>query len=44
MLDPEEGKIYKCKMKLNEAGDELEVRGYIGISLIGRSQIWTRVE
>ncbi|MFV1921147.1 MAG: DUF2147 domain-containing protein [Methylotenera sp.] len=44
ILDPEEGKVYKCKMTLNEAGDELEVRGYIGISLLGRSQIWTRVE
>ncbi len=44
ILDPEEGKVYKCKMTLNEAGDQLEVRGYIGISLIGRSQIWTRVE
>lgn len=44
ILDPENGKIYKCKMQLNEAGDELEVRGYIGISLIGRSQIWKRIE
>jgi len=44
ILDPENGKIYKCKMKLNETGDELEVRGYIGFSLLGRSQIWTRME
>ncbi len=44
ILDPENGKIYKCKMTLNETGDELEVRGYIGISLLGRSQIWTRIE
>lgn len=44
ILDPENGKIYNCKMQLNEAGDELEVRGYIGISLIGRSQIWKRIE
>lgn len=44
ILDPEEGKVYKCKMTLNEVGDELEVRGYIGFSLLGRSQIWTRVE
>lgn len=44
ILDPENGKVYKCKMKLSEAGDELEVRGYIGISLFGRSQTWTRVE
>jgi uncharacterized protein (DUF2147 family) len=44
ILDPENGKVYKCKMTLNENGNELEVRGYIGISLLGRSQIWTRVE
>jgi len=44
ILDPENGKVYKCKMTLNESGNELEVRGYIGISLLGRSQIWTRVE
>ncbi len=44
ILDPENGKTYQCKMKLNAAGDELEVRGYIGISLIGRSQIWKRIE
>lgn len=44
ILDPENGKTYQCKMKLNATGDELEVRGYIGISLIGRSQIWKRIE
>ena len=44
ILDPEDGKVYKCKMTLNEAGSELEVRGYIGFSLLGRSQIWTRIE
>jgi len=44
ILDPENGKVYKCKMKLNDAGDELTVRGYIGFSLFGRSQIWKRVE
>jgi uncharacterized protein (DUF2147 family) len=44
ILDPENGKIYKCKMTLNASGDELEVRGYIGISLLGRSQIWKRID
>ena len=44
ILDPENGKVYKCKMTLNKSGDKLEVRGYIGISLLGRSQIWKRVE
>ncbi len=44
ILDPENGKTYRCKMKLDETGNKLEVRGYIGISLFGRSQIWTREE
>lgn len=44
ILDPDNGKIYKCKMTLDESGNKLEVRGYIGISLIGRSQTWHRVE
>ena len=44
ILDPDNGKIYKCKMTLDESGNNLEVRGYIGISLIGRSQTWHRVE
>lgn len=42
ILDPNSGKQYKCSMKLN--GDKLEVRGYLGISLLGRTQIWERVE
>ena len=44
ILDPENGKVYKCKMKLDEAGNKLEVRGFIGVSLFGRSQTWTREE
>lgn len=44
ILDPENGKTYRCLMKLDSTGNQLEVRGYIGISLIGRSQTWTRVE
>ncbi len=44
ILDPDNGKTYRCKMKLDETGNRLEVRGFIGISLLGRSQIWNRVE
>ena len=39
--DPETGKSYKCKMRLT-APDRLEMRGYIGISLIGRNFVLTR--
>ncbi|HEX7683680.1 MAG TPA: DUF2147 domain-containing protein [Trinickia sp.] len=42
ILDPENGKVYKCKMHLEDGGQKLVVRGYIGISLLGRSQTWIR--
>ena len=44
ILDPNNGKTYKCKMKLDDTGKKLEVRGFIGVSLFGRSQTWTREE
>ncbi|OLL32039.1 hypothetical protein BTH42_08780 [Burkholderia sp. SRS-W-2-2016] len=42
ILDPENGKLYKCKMHLEDAGNKLVVRGYIGVALLGRSQTWVR--
>jgi uncharacterized protein (DUF2147 family) len=39
--DPNNGHIYKCKMELLDAS-RLQIRGFLGISLLGRSQIWTR--
>jgi uncharacterized protein (DUF2147 family) len=42
ILDPDSGDIYKCKMWVN--GDVLTARGFIGISLFGRSQEWRRVK
>jgi uncharacterized protein (DUF2147 family) len=42
ILDPESGSVYHCKMHLDEAGAHLVVRGYIGFSLLGRSQTWQR--
>jgi len=41
IYDPENGKTYQCRMKLS-APNRLEVRGFIGISLIGRTTVWTR--
>ena len=42
ILDPENGKVYKCKMHLEDGGRKLVVRGFIGFSLLGRSQTWNR--
>ncbi len=42
ITDPDGGKQYKCNV--TPAGDKLEVRGYIGFSLLGRTQIWHRVK
>lgn len=44
ILDPDEGRVYKCRIALSEGGRKLEVRGYIGIPLFGRSQTWIRKE
>jgi uncharacterized protein (DUF2147 family) len=43
IYDPKNGKTYKCNIKLQDE-DTLKVRGYIGMSLLGRTTIWTRVE
>ena len=42
ILDPESGSVYRCKMHLEQNGARLIVRGYIGFSLLGRSQTWQR--
>ncbi|QWP74815.1 DUF2147 domain-containing protein [Lysobacter sp. K5869] len=44
ILDPATGKIYSVKVTPQDAGKKLEVRGFIGFSLIGRSQTWMRHE
>lgn len=41
IYDPENGKTYKCKMKMSSP-QRLEVRGYIGIPMLGRTSVWTR--
>ena len=43
ILDPNSGKEYSCKMKLKDK-NTLEIRGFIGVSLLGRTQTWYRVE
>ena len=44
VLDPEEGKIYRANLQLHDDGKRLVLRGYIGIPLLGRSQVWERVD
>lgn len=44
ILDPANGKTYKCKMSLADGGKKLKVRGFIGVSLLGRTQVWVREE
>jgi uncharacterized protein (DUF2147 family) len=43
IYDPDSGKTYRCKMWL-KSNDKLNLKGYVGIPLFGRSEIWTRVE
>ena len=42
ILDPKNGKVYRCSLRLEDGGQKLLVRGYIGISLLGRTQTWLR--
>ena len=44
ILDPNNGKVYSSLMKLLDEGRKLEVRGYVGAALFGRSQVWLREE
>jgi uncharacterized protein (DUF2147 family) len=44
ILDPANGKVYKLILKPIEGGKKLEVRGFIGMALLGRTQTWVRVE
>ena len=43
ILDPNNGSVYSCYIEM-ESSDKLKVRGYIGFSLLGRTQYWYRVK
>ena len=43
IYDPKSGKLYSCTMTLKSNGD-LNMRGYIGVSLLGRTEVWKRVK
>ncbi|OTG88198.1 hypothetical protein B9T31_01370 [Acinetobacter sp. ANC 4558] len=42
IMDPQSGKTYKLKGNIADGGQKLELRGYIGISVLGRNQTWIR--
>lgn len=44
ILDPNNGKTYKVRIKTADGGKKLEVRGYIGTPMLGRTQTWVRAE
>jgi len=44
ILDPNNGKVYRVRLKPIDGGARLEVRGYIGTPILGRTQTWIRAE
>jgi len=44
ILDPNNGKVYKVRLRPIDSGKKLEVRGYVGMPMLGRTQTWVRVE
>jgi uncharacterized protein (DUF2147 family) len=43
IMDPRDGSVYRALMNLSPDGKQLEVRGYLGIAMLGRSQTWNRL-
>ncbi|MGY1425024.1 DUF2147 domain-containing protein [Lysobacter sp. A289] len=42
ILDPAKGKVYSLKLQPVDDGAKLEIRGFMGFSLLGRTQTWVR--
>jgi len=43
VVDPESGTVYKSKITMIEGGSKLEMRGFVGFALLGRTQTWVRI-
>ena len=43
IMDPRDGTVYRALMELSPDNQHLEVRGFLGVALFGRSQIWNRL-
>jgi uncharacterized protein (DUF2147 family) len=44
IVDPDSGTVYKARVTPIEGGKKLEMRGYVGFSLLGRTQTWVRIQ
>jgi len=44
ILDPDSGKIYRCSITMKDGGKKLRVRGFISLSMLGRTEYWLRDE
>lgn len=44
ILDPKTGKVYTCNLRVVDNGQKLNVRGFIGLPLFGRTQTWVKVD
>lgn len=42
IYNPRDGKVYKANMKLEDSNNRLRVRGYVGVPMLGQTQVWTR--
>jgi uncharacterized protein (DUF2147 family) len=44
VLDPEEGRSYRCVVRLLPGGKQLQLRGFVGLEIFGRNEIWIRAD
>lgn len=44
ILDPDDGKLYRCNIRLSDDGNSIEVTGYLSFNWIGHSEIWRRAK